>query len=217
MNRFVVGVLLIAACGAGSAVTLLVTGARSESPSIRPSASSAPSPAVPRSPRKVRPLTQVAAVQPPPDIEVSDAAARDAGDQPAKRTDREQPRNAEEAPTEAERSTYAESVFESQAYDGNWARESAQRLTAGLSTIGVPSVRTSSVDCRSSLCRIELAAESSEAGESYVRSFIRSATWTSPGMIVRDEPDARGAYVIRIYLARQGTPLPEAAAVNVER
>ena len=88
----------------------------------------------------------------PIDVTVA-AKPRDEAEQRARPTD------TEPAPTEEERYAYADSVFESQTYDPTWARESAERLTSVLSILGIPAVRTNSVTCRSSLCRIELAAE----------------------------------------------------------
>jgi hypothetical protein len=133
--------------------------------------------------------------------------ARGPGDQPvAAKPQEDEP----EAPTDEERFTYAEGVFDSQTIDPAWSRDSSYKLSTAISTLDSAGVRVNPVQCRSSLCRVEIQAENRGAGERFVRNLIRSAKWgEAGGMVVRSETNPTGAYTIHVYLARSGTSPPE--------
>jgi hypothetical protein len=203
MRQIIVGMLLgigfAGACVAGLFAT------RATAKVVAPSSSvSAPSRVPPgKLARDQGDVRRVSLERPPAANEAVEP--RDRADVKAASTEGEET----EGPTEEERRVFAEGVFESQPYDASFASEAAQKLQAAVSALVEPAVRVNSVSCRSSLCRVEIAAENSKAGETYLRTFLRSAKWSGPGMAVREAPDARGAYVIRVYLARSGTSLPE--------
>ena len=119
------------------------------------------------------------------------------------------PEAAPEPPSDQERQAYAENAFDSQAFDSSWAPEVAKRLDSVASSAAVAGVRVHAVQCRTTLCKVSVKADSAVAGNQYVTTFIQSAQWNGTAMFVRDEPDARGAQAVAIYLARDDSALPE--------
>lgn len=118
-----------------------------------------------------------------------------------------------EPPTEEERRVYASSVFDSQTFDAGWAPAAANELRTALGTVSLPGVRVRDVQCRSTLCRVELYGDDETSVEKSLKTYVRAAKWRGSGMAVRDEPDARGALTVTLYFTRgDGVPLPEPPA-----
>jgi len=104
-----------------------------------------------------------------------------------------------------------ETAFASQAHDGVWAMEARRRMDATLlARLPVKSAVTS-IDCRSTLCRIETTHD----GYAYAREFVgqlltperqpwNGAFYTGP--IAQDSRS--GAVTFVTYLAREGVELP---------
>lgn len=119
-----------------------------------------------------------------------------------------------EPPTDEERLAYADSVFDSQPFNGSWAPLSAQRLTTAAGQVATPEVRPGRAECRTNLCKLEVNTDSRRAGAAFVRPFMQASKWDGPIMVVRGEPDARGAQLMTFYFATSGTPLPEPPIVE---
>lgn len=116
---------------------------------------------------------------------------------------------AAEPPTEKERLVYADGVFSSHAFDPTWASETARHLNAVLAGVPVAGVRVNGVECRTTLCKIELNADDAPSAEKSVKTLVRGMKWEGSGMAVKGDPDARGALTLTLYLARGDNPLPE--------
>jgi hypothetical protein len=90
--------------------------------------------------------------------------------------------------------------FAAQAVDRAWASDAQRALGDDLATHATPDVRIQSVECRTSLCRVDLAPTSSEAAQGFVQSWIRHRTWTGPGFVSGD-----GDAVV-VFVARADRP-----------
>jgi hypothetical protein len=112
--------------------------------------------------------------------------------------------------TEEERRVYASAIFDAEPVDTNWARATQRDLAGKLRELAGSSSRVQTVDCRNTLCRVELSHDNGEASGGFLRSFMRSHAWSGNGMAVHGEPDPKGRVTLTLYLAREGAPLPEA-------
>lgn len=119
------------------------------------------------------------------------------------------PDDTDDALTETERQVYADSIFEDQAYDPTWAAASTRQLNAALSTINAPGLKLTGVECRSSLCKVELRASDKQTANASIRTVVHGMKWPGSGMAINGDPDARGELSVTLYLARRGSPLPE--------
>jgi hypothetical protein len=112
-------------------------------------------------------------------------------------------------PTDEERLVYASFVFESEGFDPRWANESRSTILTGLEGLATKGTRIEGVECRSSLCRVQLKHDSPDIGETFLKAFIRGKVWPSDtGLALRSQPDGSGKGGMTIYLAKQGTSLP---------
>ena len=114
------------------------------------------------------------------------------------------------APTDDERRAYAASVFEAQPFDPVWARQAKRDLGANLDGINAGKSRIASVECKSSLCRVELQHDNEQDEQDFLRQVIRKHAWQGQGMAVRGDPGAGGEAQVTVYFAAEGVPLPEA-------
>jgi hypothetical protein len=112
--------------------------------------------------------------------------------------------------TEEERRVYASGVFDSEPVDTGWARATQRELTGKLRELVGGSSSVQAVDCKNTLCRVELDNDNDKAGQDFLRSFMRSHAWAGNGMAIRGEPDSKGRVALTMYLAREGAALPEA-------
>jgi hypothetical protein len=109
-------------------------------------------------------------------------------------------RTAESAITD--RRAQLQAQFAGQAVDAGWAMQSRQQLRDDLGRYANADVRVRDIECRSSLCRIELASTNRAAQQSVVEDWVRHRTWTGSGFAVQD-----GDATI-VYVSKPGVDLP---------
>ena len=102
----------------------------------------------------------------------------------------------------ADRRAQLQAQFAGQPVDTSWATQARQQLRDDLGKFANAEVRVRDVECRSSLCRIELAAANHDAQQSFVESWVRYRTWTGSGFAVQD-----GDATI-VYVSKPGVDLP---------
>ena len=112
----------------------------------------------------------------------------------------QQERTAESAV--ADRRAQLQAQFAGQSVDASWAMQSRQQLRDDLGKYANADVRVRDIECRSSLCRIELASTNRAATQSVVEDWVRHRTWTGSGFAVQD-----GDATI-VYVSKPGVDLP---------
>jgi hypothetical protein len=120
------------------------------------------------------------------------------------------PRQAPVERTEEERRLYASAIFDAEPVDASWAGTTQRELAGKLRGLAGSSSSVQTVDCRNTLCRVELINDNRDVGGDLLRSFMRSNAWPGSGMAIRGEPDPKGRVALTLYLAREGAALPEA-------
>jgi hypothetical protein len=121
--------------------------------------------------------------------------------------------------TEEERRVFAESAFDSEPYDAAWGRASRELLQQSVTSLLGTSGRAVAVECRSSLCRVDLEHETSDGQQEFLHQFRRSRAWRGGGMAVSlgtQEAPGDGPVRLSMYLAREGRSLPEPAPYSAE-
>jgi hypothetical protein len=96
--------------------------------------------------------------------------------------------------------TQAELTFASEGIDESWAGSTARAIDDALSSALPASASMYGVDCRTSLCRVELAFSDEGARERFESDvLLRSTTWRG-GLLISHEDPASAL----VYLAREG-------------
>jgi hypothetical protein len=90
-----------------------------------------------------------------------------------------------------------QSRFAEQAVDASWASSATQALSDDLAKHLTAEVRVAGVECRTTICRAEIAPATPEAGQQFVETWIRNRTWTGRGFAAGDGGDR-----VVLYLAR---------------
>jgi len=206
MNKALLALVLCAAGAGGYA--LATFGQRT-----KPHASRAgqPMPARELEPRAVEPAAVIPSrviTEPAPIANAEPARAPEPEPSDSTLEGTTAPRERETA-SERERGAYAERAFAADSSDSASAPATARRLGSAATASGMSGVRVNSVQCRSTLCKVEVALDDANAVGKYIVSFTQSAQWDGTAMFVRDERDPRGGQAMTIYLARDDTPLPE--------
>ncbi len=108
---------------------------------------------------------------------------------------------------------HIETTFYSEAMDTAWAREVRQGLQEKLASLLSKGSSIGSLECHSSLCRIELRHPDEEQYQQFMQRMAQGGTfWKGASMTYRSEEDGRNIATIS-YLAREGhaMPFPETA------
>jgi hypothetical protein len=116
-----------------------------------------------------------------------------------------------------------EEQFISEVPDPQWAPETAEKLELALADNSTSFARVLDLQCRTSICRVDLAVPPESAGFSadaplssteepfQVDIALLSALSTDMARsTMRREPDEAGGYTYRVYLYRDGYQPPEA-------
>jgi len=104
-----------------------------------------------------------------------------------------------------------ERTFGSEPSDGAWAMEARRAVESKLADLPVAS-RIRSIDCRSTLCRVETVHDGPADAQALALRFSSPAQrpWNGGFYAGPTDEDARsGAVTVVTYLVREGTPLPE--------
>jgi hypothetical protein len=91
--------------------------------------------------------------------------------------------------------------FASERIDAAWASETRSQLETDLGKVSGADASVRTVECRTSICRVEVAVANNDAGAMFVQSWLRGRTFDGPGYVTQ----ADGAMVM--YLGRPGTEL----------
>jgi hypothetical protein len=102
----------------------------------------------------------------------------------------------------AEQRALLQSQFAAQQIDASWASSAREQLAADLDKYASANVRVRAVECRSTLCRVELATASHDAGVGFMEQWVRNRTWTGPGFAAN-----AGDTSLIVFLGRPGSEL----------
>ncbi|HYO57223.1 hypothetical protein [Archangium sp.] len=108
---------------------------------------------------------------------------------------------------------HIETTFEGEAMDTAWARGVRQGLQEKLAPLLSKGSSIGSLECHTSLCRIELRHPDEEQYQQFMQRMTQGGTfWKGASMTYRSEEDGRDIVTIS-YLAREGhaMPFPETA------
>ena len=122
------------------------------------------------------------------------------------------PATAQAAPGPQEEQAYARSVLQSalgsETVDATWARDAGRTLRDEIAKRLPPKGTVASVDCRRTLCRVDIALE----GEEAYRQVIGTALSVWPGPLFGSPSRAdEGGWTMTLYAAREGTTFPALA------
>lgn len=109
------------------------------------------------------------------------------------------------APTEAdpfvETGDQLRARFAKESVDPAWANPTRAALEADFTKLGSKDTSVRSIDCRRTMCRIELVPTSPEAGAAYVQAWLRDRAFTGPGHMAQRDG------VMEMFVGREGTEL----------
>lgn len=109
-----------------------------------------------------------------------------------------------------------EDGFAAEVVDPAWAPGVAGDLRARLGAIVVPpSSSLGDVECRRSICRVEMVARDHESMKRFMDKAFGvggGAAWTGSMMAEYQPPDRDGATLVVLYLGRDGTAFPRPAS-----
>jgi hypothetical protein len=109
--------------------------------------------------------------------------------------------------------TAVEAGFASETRDQAWSATARLRLSEAVTRLLPEGSGVRDIDCRSTLCRIELSHSDPNAERGFMEKAIHDPEGgfgNGPGYVSRSEPAADGTFVEVIYLAREGATLPSA-------
>ncbi|MCY1074122.1 hypothetical protein [Archangium lansingense] len=115
---------------------------------------------------------------------------------------------APEAPTPREISDHVEEVFYQEPSDPQWEASAVQGLRDRLTTLLPEKAQVRSLECHSSLCRLELSFSEEEQLQRFMSGQTQGeGLWKGASMTFREENT--GAEVVAVsYLVREGHSLP---------
>ncbi len=102
-----------------------------------------------------------------------------------------------------------EATFTTQSYDAGWAH-GAQERAEELVRVSLPAGSAlRAVDCRETLCRVELDHQDVDSHREFVGHFDEAMQWGGPAAILFDET-VPGKVATIAYLGRKDVPFPDA-------
>jgi hypothetical protein len=114
------------------------------------------------------------------------------------------------ASSQEDQKAFLELSFSKQAPDMSWSREAKAEVTELFQPLTNQDTRLVSADCRTTLCRVELAHTGDEAFHAFMASSMNGVMrgWKGPGGGGLLRTDADGTMRAVFYLAKEGTELP---------
>ena len=100
-----------------------------------------------------------------------------------------------------------EDRFAAETPDVVWATTAKQELHADLGRFATRDASVRDVQCRASLCRIELALATRDAASGFMESWLRKRTWTGPGVADNDVIGADGQPRMVMFVGKAGLEL----------
>jgi hypothetical protein len=111
-------------------------------------------------------------------------------------------------PTADEAAAYHELVFQQEATDPAWGPEAAGSVSARLHELLEDPARLRSVECRTSLCKVEVSVDRDEDADPISKRLGESlGFWDGQSSFFRAK-DAGGKPAMRAYLVRKGHARP---------
>jgi len=135
---------------------------------------------------------------PPSGVDLTPAPSASVG--PIVREGPPSPKQTTPESTVQERREYADAMFDTQAYDRNWAIGAERELADQLRNVDL----NAKSSCRQDLCRVEFEGSEDESKKK-VENFVRLGKWNV--MVTHVEQGARTS--VKMYLTKGLTPLPE--------
>jgi hypothetical protein len=115
------------------------------------------------------------------------------------------------APSAAEVAMRMQAAFSSEGPDRDWSEKTQQATQEKISAMMPNGSAVRSVDCRASLCRVEMSHEGVDDYRQFVRGAYlspESGVWSGPTFTTVLERPAGGGLVAVSFLAREGESLP---------
>lgn len=100
-----------------------------------------------------------------------------------------------------------EDRFAAETPDVAWATTAQQELHADLGRFATRDASIRDVQCRASLCRIELALATPDAASGFMESWLRNRTWTGPGVADNGVVGSDGQPRMVMFLSKDGLDL----------
>jgi hypothetical protein len=198
-------IVVIAAAALGFAIHALTSPDRTPTPLENPRASAAPSPGRLEAGRSAIGLPGRG---PPPALEELARAVRAAPEEPAGSGSA----SGKTAPSSEEIRDRFAVFFTSERVDTAWSRGAAEALTKGAQAVLPGGSRLHRVECRETLCRVEIEHASADEFRTFVQSaFFENETRISKSGFFAsalDEPSLGGPVTAIAYVAREGKGLP---------
>ncbi len=100
-----------------------------------------------------------------------------------------------------------EDRFAAETPDASWATTAQQELHADLGRFATRDASVQDVQCRASMCRIELALATRDAASGFMESWLRKRTWSGPGVADNDVIGADGQPRMVMFVGKEGVEL----------
>ncbi|HEY0254082.1 MAG TPA: hypothetical protein VGC41_21285 [Kofleriaceae bacterium] len=107
----------------------------------------------------------------------------------------------------AQQRTRLEDRFASEKRDPAWANTAQQELHTDLGRFATREVAVRDIQCRASLCRIELALATHDAAPAFMEQWIYQRTWAGPGVADSDVVGADGQPSVVMFVGKEGQEL----------
>ena len=151
------------------------------------------------SPSAVEVTTEPEALE-PAEPEADAATARDSSES-------QEEDSAEPSFTTEDVRAFLDTTFETETTDKQWGASATQAIYDVAQPELGPNSEIRSVECRSSLCRIESVQEDSEHYAAFV-SKVKQSKVSPEGFFTKTGETPDGKSILTMYLAREGHPLP---------
>jgi type I site-specific restriction-modification system R (restriction) subunit len=93
-------------------------------------------------------------------------------------------------------------------YDESWAPEMQETITTTLQNVKFDGTELVSVSCQTSLCRIDVEHDNSDAEEEFLHNFVPSAGYTDTEVYFTRSEEAEGRAFMTYYVSRDGQKMP---------
>lgn len=100
-----------------------------------------------------------------------------------------------------------EDRFAAERSDPAWATTAQQELHADLGRFATREVGVRDVQCRASMCRIELALANRDAASTFMESWLRARTWTGAGVADNEVVGSDGQPRLVLFVGKDGIEL----------
>ncbi len=91
--------------------------------------------------------------------------------------------------------------------DATWARTAQLELHDDLGRFAGQDIQIQEVECRSTLCRVELAFARPDLGMTFMQKWLAARTWTGPGVAENQPAPPDGPQRMVVFLGKPGTEL----------